>query len=98
MERAPATQHGGEPNPLDDTGLCLLSLDSGSVCGLSTLYILKKLMSELAYEHYGNTADRYPLVKLCEVFALSPAQAQVGTHHSPYYRIILTLIALLVLC
>jgi hypothetical protein len=43
----------GDPNPLDSTGLCLLSLDGGGVRGLSTLYILKSLMEKLAYERYG---------------------------------------------
>jgi len=45
-----ATQHGAEPNPLDRTGLCLLSLDGGGVRGLSTLYILKGLMAQLNRE------------------------------------------------
>ena len=47
MAERPVTQHGSEPNPLDTTGLCLLSLDGGGVCGLSTLYILKGLMDRL---------------------------------------------------
>lgn len=34
---------GGGPS-LDDSGLCLLSLDGGGVRGLSTLLILKRLM------------------------------------------------------
>src|SRR5688572_5844523 len=38
---------GGEPNPVDTTGLCLLSLDGGGVRGLSTLYILKSIMDWL---------------------------------------------------
>ena len=33
---------GGDP--LDEKGLCLLSLDGGGVRGLSTLLILKRLM------------------------------------------------------
>jgi hypothetical protein len=45
MAQSVATQHGGEPNLLDTTGLCLLSLDGGGVRGLSTLYILKGLMN-----------------------------------------------------
>jgi hypothetical protein len=36
--------HGGEPNSVDTTGLCLLSLDGGGVRDLSTLYILKSIM------------------------------------------------------
>ncbi|KAI1676343.1 hypothetical protein KJE20_14072 [Pyrenophora tritici-repentis] len=37
MAQSVATRHGGEPNPLDTTGLSLLSLDGGGVRGLSTL-------------------------------------------------------------
>lgn len=70
MEQVRATQHGGQSNPLDDTGLCLLSLDGGGVRGLSTLYILKSLMSKLAHERYGNAAGTHPTVKPCEVFDL----------------------------
>ena len=47
MMQQVATVNGGEPNPLDSTGLCLLSLDGGGVRGLSTLYILKGLMDRL---------------------------------------------------
>ena len=39
-----STLHSEEPNPLDTTGLCLLSLDGGGVRGLSILYILKSIM------------------------------------------------------
>ena len=46
MQQA-TTARGGEPNPLDATGLCLLALDGGGVRGLSTLYILKGLMDRL---------------------------------------------------
>jgi hypothetical protein len=56
-----------EPNPLDSTGLCLLSLDGGGVRGLSTLYILKSIMDRLNIER--KTAS-LPLVKPCEVFDL----------------------------
>ncbi|KAE8354187.1 phospholipase [Aspergillus coremiiformis] len=62
MEQTVAT---GEPNTLDKTGLCLLSLDGGGVRGLSTLYILKHLMNRLSHERPG----RGP-VKPCEVFDL----------------------------
>jgi hypothetical protein len=41
MEQATSPKHGEELDPLDATGLCLLSLDGGGVRGLSTLYILK---------------------------------------------------------
>jgi patatin-like phospholipase/acyl hydrolase len=59
--------HGGEPNPLDTEGLCLLSLDGGGVRGLSTLYILKSIMDRL---NYGRGEDGLPVVKPCEVFDL----------------------------
>jgi patatin-like phospholipase/acyl hydrolase len=65
MEQATSTKHGGEPNPLDATGLCLLSLDGGGVRGLSTLYILKGLMDRL---NQGRTS--LPPLKPCEVFDL----------------------------
>ncbi|PYH43058.1 FabD/lysophospholipase-like protein [Aspergillus saccharolyticus JOP 1030-1] len=61
-----ATIYGGEPNPLDSTGLCLLSLDGGGVRGLSTLYILKGLMDRLNLKR----ADGSPPKKPCEVFDL----------------------------
>jgi patatin-like phospholipase/acyl hydrolase len=67
MEKALAKEHGGEPNPLDQAGLCLLSLDGGGVRGLSTLYILKSLMERLNHER--QTANLLP-VKPCEVFDL----------------------------
>jgi hypothetical protein len=41
---------GGEPNPVDHSGLCMLSLDGGGVRGLSTLYILKGIMTQLNHE------------------------------------------------
>lgn len=68
MEQATCTTHGGEPSPLDSTGLCLLSLDGGGVRGLSTLYILKSIMDRLNYER-RKTAT-LPPVKPCEVFDL----------------------------
>jgi patatin-like phospholipase/acyl hydrolase len=68
MEQAMSTQPGGEPNPLDSTGLCLLSLDGGGVRGLSTLYILKSIMDRLNYER-KKTANLHP-AKPCEVFDL----------------------------
>ena len=57
----------GEPEPVDHTGLCLLSLDGGGVRGLSMLYILKALMTQLNHEREGNGA---PKLKPCEVFDL----------------------------
>ena len=67
MEQALATKRDGEPNPVDTTGLCLLSLDGGGVRGLSTLYILKDLMAKLNQERQ---AANLPSVKPCEVFDL----------------------------
>ncbi|TVY64284.1 hypothetical protein LSUE1_G007155 [Lachnellula suecica] len=67
MQQATSAQHSDEPNPLDSTGLCLLSLDGGGVRGLSTLYILKNIMDQL--NKIRKTAS-LPLVKPCEVFDL----------------------------
>jgi patatin-like phospholipase/acyl hydrolase len=67
MEHATTSEHGGEPNPLDTTGLCLLSLDGGGVRGLSTLYVLKIVMDRLNFDR--KTGD-LPPVKPCEIFDL----------------------------
>jgi patatin-like phospholipase/acyl hydrolase len=67
MAQTLATTSGGEPNPLDTTGLCLLSLDGGGVRGLSTLYILKGLMTQLNHQRQSKGLDH---VKPCEVFDL----------------------------
>jgi patatin-like phospholipase/acyl hydrolase len=67
MAQSLTNQHDSKPNPLDTTGLCLLSLDGGGVRGLSTLYILKGLMARLNYQR--QKAD-LPRVKPCEVFDL----------------------------
>jgi len=67
MAQALATHYGGEPNPLDSTGLCLLSLDGGGVRGLSALHILKRLMERLN----GQRQEAgLPRVKPCELFDL----------------------------
>jgi patatin-like phospholipase/acyl hydrolase len=78
---------GDEPNPLDEQGLCLLSLgqfllwdsdkpdfailtqetDGGGVRGLSTLYILRTLMTKL---NHKRQADGLDPVKPCDVFDL----------------------------
>ncbi|KAE8132049.1 hypothetical protein BDV38DRAFT_225645 [Aspergillus pseudotamarii] len=55
----------GESNALDKTGLCLLSLDGGGVRGLSSLYILKHLMTQLSHER-----PELGQVKPCEIFDL----------------------------
>jgi patatin-like phospholipase/acyl hydrolase len=62
-----AKEQGGEPNPVDIAGLCLLSLDGGGVRGLSMLYILKGLMAQL---NQARQAVGLPSVKPCEVFDL----------------------------
>lgn len=67
MAQRLATQHGDEPDPLDTTGLCLLSLDGGGVRGLSALYILKGLMTRLNGQRQN---ANLPAVKPCEVFDL----------------------------
>ncbi|KAK9384173.1 hypothetical protein V1515DRAFT_624563 [Lipomyces mesembrius] len=66
MQQATPAQRNDD-NPLDSTGLCLLSLDGGGVRGLSTLYILKSIMDRLNHER---ETDSKPRVKPCEVFDL----------------------------
>jgi hypothetical protein len=46
MVQTLAQDRGGKPNPVDETGLSLLSFDNG-VQGLSTHYILKSLMTRV---------------------------------------------------
>lgn len=65
--QAQTTTTRGKPNPLDTTGLCLLSLDGGGVRGLSTLFILKSIMDRLNRERDN---AKLPAVKPCEVFDL----------------------------
>ncbi|KAK5219249.1 hypothetical protein LTR72_008431 [Exophiala xenobiotica] len=69
MAQASTSQQatGGSPNPIDHTGLCLLSLDGGGVRGLSTLYILKRLMRQLNDERQKIPA---PALKPCDLFDL----------------------------
>ncbi|GES56908.1 FabD/lysophospholipase-like protein [Aspergillus terreus] len=67
MEQESTAKHSGEPNPVDSTGLCLLSLDGGGVRGLSSLYILKSIMDRL---NHAREQDKLPRVKPCEVFDL----------------------------
>lgn len=52
-------------NPLDTSGLCLLSLDGGGVRGLSTLYILRDIMHQLSLERGSPTT-----LRPCDVFDL----------------------------
>ena len=62
-----STKHPREPNLVDKSGLCLLSLDGGGVRGLSTLYILKNIMDRLNHER---KQSELPPVKPCEIFDL----------------------------
>ncbi|KAK1948759.1 phospholipase, patatin family protein, partial [Colletotrichum sublineola] len=65
MASAQAQAAGGEPNPVERTGLCLLSLDGGGVRGLSTLFILKGIMDRLNHER---KRTKLPSVKPCGIF------------------------------
>ncbi|KAL8894119.1 MAG: hypothetical protein Q9192_004599 [Flavoplaca navasiana] len=56
-----------DQDPVDTTGLCLLSLDGGGVRGLSTLYILKSIFRQLNQER---NLTHLPPVKPCDVFDL----------------------------
>lgn len=67
MQQSVSAQRNDEPNPLDSRGLCLLSLDGGGVRGLSTLYILKRIMDRL---NDKRKLTSLPQVKPCEVFDL----------------------------
>lgn len=67
MQQIISAQRNDEPTPLDTTGLCLLSLDSGGVRGLLTLYILKSVIDRLNNER--KTAS-LPPVKPYKVFDL----------------------------
>ncbi|CAI7636757.1 unnamed protein product [Penicillium glandicola] len=53
------------PSPLDTNGLCLLSLDGGGVRGLSSLLILKDIMTQLNSEREDSE-----VLKPCDVFDL----------------------------
>ncbi|KAL9617923.1 MAG: hypothetical protein Q9160_007289 [Pyrenula sp. 1 TL-2023] len=67
MAQVLSQNSGEDANPLDESGLCLLSLDGGGVRGLSTLYILKNLMTRLNRERQQKGLS---VVKPCEVFDL----------------------------
>ncbi|KAL8701940.1 MAG: hypothetical protein Q9201_004645 [Fulgogasparrea decipioides] len=67
MEQLQKVQLDGGSDPVDTTGLCLLSLDGGGVRGLSTLYILKNIFGRLNHER---SLTGLPPVKPCEVFDL----------------------------
>ena len=67
MEQKLSMNQGGDLNLINKTGLYLLSLDGGRVKGLSTLYILKNLITRM---NSKCRKDKLPLVKPCEVFDL----------------------------
>jgi patatin-like phospholipase/acyl hydrolase len=67
MEQNAVTLPRERSSRLDQTGLCLLSLDGGGVRGLSSLYLLKGLMGQLNHER--SIGNLQPL-KPCEVFDL----------------------------
>ena len=51
--------------------LRILSIDGGGVRGISTLYILKELMGQIAREHAANNPDAPEISPLpCEYFDL----------------------------
>lgn len=57
----------GDTISLDNTGLCLLSLDGGGVRGLSTLYILRSIMKQV---NEKRSAQGLSNVKPCDLFDL----------------------------
>ena len=67
MDQAHTTSKavGGDANPVDATGLCLLSLDGGGMRGLSTLHVLKVIMDQLNHERAASGHDH---IKPCDVF------------------------------
>lgn len=67
MDENTAQKSGGDSNPRDTFGPCLLSLDGGGVRGLSTLYILKSIMDRL---NHSRRQKQLAPVKPCDVFDL----------------------------
>ncbi|KAG0650465.1 Kinesin light chain [Hyphodiscus hymeniophilus] len=61
------SQEHARDNPLNEEGLCILSLDGGGVRGLSSLLIIKALMSTINEER---KQDGQPSVKPCQLFDL----------------------------
>jgi len=67
MDENTVQKSGGDSNPRDISGPCLLSLDGGGVRGLSTLYILKSIMDRL---NHSRKQKQLAPVKPCDVFDL----------------------------
>lgn len=67
-----------QSSPLETNGLCLLSLDGGGVRGLSSLLILKDLMTQLNSKRSGQ-----PPVKPCDVFDLIGGTSTGGYVYIP---------------
>lgn len=76
------TRHksGGDSNFRDTSGPCLLSLDSGGVRGLSTLYILKSIMDRL---NHSRKQKQLAPVKPCDVFDLTGGTSTGG--YEPFF-------------
>ena len=67
MQQQQSLAQAAGGGPLEETGLCLLSLDSGGVRGLSSLLILKGLMDEINADRQDRGQSP---VKPCELFDL----------------------------
>jgi patatin-like phospholipase/acyl hydrolase len=85
MDQKLTSTTGGKPDPINITGLCLLSLDGGGVRGLSTLYILKGIMQRLNHERQTTSL---PAVKPCEVFDLIGGTSTGGCVFASWRRAI----------
>lgn len=69
------------PSPREASGLCLLSLDGGGVRGLSSLLILRDLMSQLNAERDDNQ-----VLKPCDVFDLIGGTSTGGCVEMTYSK------------
>jgi hypothetical protein len=67
MAQALRSETGGEPDIIDTTGPCLLSLDGGGVRGISTLYVLQNLMRRV---NIDRNARGLGYARPCDVFDL----------------------------
>jgi hypothetical protein len=72
--------------PIDRDGLCLLSLDGGGVRGLSSLYILKCIMTLVNSERQGKS------LKPCDLFDMIGGTSTGGyeVYHESYGETLLT--------